>query len=116
LSLPSNKSRPICVGDLNYRYIVSRRLSSKEGEFEIVVTVERVGGSQLLRVNGLYTRDFYLDISEGGLQKSDYVIVKPGDVRVMIENALENGWKPCDGNGVFKYDYENCFSDRRKHN
>ncbi len=93
MSLPKRKSRKLVVSGKCYRYIVSKGHNLGGDTFSLNVTVqsEEGCGSKLV-TEGLTTRDFWLDFSDGAREKDSYSSLTPAHISRIVELALTRGW------------------------
>ncbi len=96
MTLPKKKSRPITVDEMNFRYAISTSRIDDDSNFLLNLTVQTASGEgSLLKIEGMITRDFWLDFSElSNYSKEDYPMLYPSDISKIIKLALKNGWKP----------------------
>jgi len=59
-----------------------------------------------LTVDGLVTRDFWLDFSEVGSEK-DYPVLLPRHIDQIVQRALDAGWNPASPGKPFRLELEN---------
>jgi hypothetical protein len=97
MTLTKKKSRGITVQNQRYRFQVSTTKLDENYNFSLNLTVQHeLSGGAVLKVNGLMTRDFWLDFSDLGSDwnKGDYPIILPRHISKIIELALLAGWSP----------------------
>jgi len=95
LALPKNKSRKIVVDDINYRYAVSVKWKIDcNYDYDLNITVQSESNCAKLIINGMATRDFWLDVSSAPDDFSFYKVVTPKHVERFIKIGLGKGWQP----------------------
>ena len=95
MSLTRKKSRGITVQNQRYRFQVSTAKLDEDYHFSLNLTVQHEqSAGAVLKVNGLITRDFWLDFSDigSGRSKDNYPIILPRHISKIIELALKAGW------------------------
>jgi hypothetical protein len=82
------------VDGLRFRYVISRSRTCDVGRCTLSLTVQiESGRGCLLKVDGILTRDRWLDFPD--LKSSDeYLVIKPGHVAVIVRHARIKGWDP----------------------
>lgn len=94
MALPRKGTRPISVAEEEYRYVVSTSRSAKDGVFKLNLTVQSGDGQgALLLVQGLLTRDVWLDFPEMR-DPPDYVVLTSKHIATAIKIARARGWQP----------------------
>ncbi len=94
MTLPKKHSRSIAVDSIRYRYSVSRSGANDVGVFPLNLTVQiESGHGCILKVNGMFTRDYWLDVPEPA-PLDNYFTLQPGQVATIIRHALRCGWPP----------------------
>ena len=96
MALPKKKSRPITVNDNDYRYAISTTQIDDNWNFSLNLTVQSAKGEgSILKIDGLVTRDVWLDFPNlKKYKKEDYPVFKPSDISRVILTALKKGWIP----------------------
>jgi hypothetical protein len=106
MSYPTKRKgvRNIVVEGVRYRWC----LRTGVDDSHVTLQGEMSGGQQaIVAVRGM--RDPWLGISEGSV---DFIKISPKTVRLMIQQALESGWKPSQRRGSLKMDYRRPAEDR----
>ncbi len=94
MALPSKKSRPISVNDIAFRYIISLGKNTPT-KFKLNVTIqEATGVGKILKIQGLVTRDFWLDFPYEIKSSENYPKLTPKHISVFIQQAFKQGWEP----------------------
>lgn len=110
MSLPKKKSRPITVNNENFRYIISTGKYDEDWNFDLNVTVQIAHGEgSILKVEGLVTRDFWLDAPNEVTSKFDYPVLTPKDISIIISNSIKQGWNPDKKGPPFIIKLDNSF-------
>jgi len=108
MALNKKSSRRIVVDEETFRYKVSATRPDEDGKFQLNVTIQRDAGGSRLEVRGLFTRNFWLDISEPGVKTSkDYPVITPRHIRTIIKQAQQQGWQPEETGPAFVLELEN---------
>lgn len=95
MSLPSKKSRLIVIDNIKYRYIISTTLIDDNWNFKLNITIQIAkGNGAALSIQGLITRDFWLDFSDSPFDMNNYPIVLPSHIAKFIQQAIIKGWNP----------------------
>lgn len=95
MALPKKKSRAITVNNEEYRYIISTGKYDENWSFNLNVTIQIAEGEgNVLKVEGLVTRDYWLDVPSDVTSKEDYPVLTPTDIVFMIEKGIREGWIP----------------------
>tara|TARA_B110000967_G_scaffold208492_1_gene260913 strand:+ start:2828 stop:3184 length:357 start_codon:yes stop_codon:yes gene_type:complete len=96
MALPKKKSRPITVDSMDFRYSISTSKIDDDWNFRLNLTIQIASGEgSILKVDGIVTRDVWLDFSElGKYEKEDYPVFRPSDISRVIKSGLKNGWIP----------------------
>ncbi len=81
---------------MRFRYVVSTSGPCPLGHFSLNVTIQLESGrGALLKVEGILTRDRWLDFPE--IECLDkYPVLTPGDIAVVIRRARARGWNPAE--------------------
>ncbi|WP_417387178.1 hypothetical protein [Gimesia sp.] len=108
MALNRKNSRRIMIEEEAFRYKVSTTRPDEDGKFQLNVTIQRDAGGSRLEVRGLFTRNFWLDISEPGVKTSkDYPVITPRHIRTIIDEAKAAGWQPQKTGPGFVIELEN---------
>ena len=101
MTMPKKNSRPIRVDALPLRYAVSMSKAGEAGLYPMTLTVQMATGrGRILKAQGLFTRDFWLDFPQ--VEVSDqYPVLKPADVVAVVRLARANGWNPAEPGSPF---------------
>jgi len=95
MALPKKKSRLINVNNEKYRYVISTGKYNENWEFDLNIIVQLATGEGCkLKVNGLITRDYWLDFPNEITSKKDYPVLTPKNISKIITNSLKSGWNP----------------------
>ena len=97
MTLVKKKSRAIEVNGVSYRYQVSTTRIDVDGNFSLNVTVQLEHGvGQVLKVEGLITRHYWLDgpMVAAGVDRRNYPALMPKHIAKLIKLALSDGWDP----------------------
>jgi len=101
MALARKNSRPIVVDELSLRHAISQSASQDPGVFAINLTVQDDGGKgRLLKVEGLRSRDFWLDVPDTGAA-DDYLVLKPHHIATIVALARAGGWEPAQPGAPF---------------
>jgi len=110
MALPKKKSRPITVNNENFRYIISTEKYNTDWTFNLNITVQIAEGQgNILKIEGLVTRDFWLDFPYDITEKKDYPLLTPKDISLIIKNSLNKGWNPNKKGSPFIIKLDNSF-------
>ncbi|HEY0585571.1 MAG TPA: hypothetical protein VGD52_05520 [Pseudoduganella sp.] len=92
MTLPKRKSRSIEVEQVRHRYIISKPATENKACFKLNLTIQvESGHGSILKVEGLSTRDLWLDFPK--LESTaKYPVLKPQHVAALIRHALTQGW------------------------
>ena len=94
MALPKKKSRLITLNNKSFRYIISTGKPDEDWNFNLNLTIQDSSGEgNLLKVEGLITRDFWLDFPNS-TKKEDYPVLTPNDISKIITNGIKLGWNP----------------------
>lgn len=110
MTLSRKKSIGITVLNERYRFQVSTTKLDENYNFSLNLTVQlELSGGAVLKVNGLMTRDFWIDFSDLGSDwnKDDYPIIQPKHISKIIELALLAGWTPTEKGLAFEVSTDN---------
>lgn len=94
-----------------YRYSISTSKVDESGNFQLnlIIQIESGEGS-MLKVEGIVTRDVWLDFSElGKHKKEDYPVFRPGDIHRVILAGLRAGWTPTEKGKPYILKLDNSF-------
>ncbi len=96
MALPKKKSRPITVCGVNFRYSISTTKIDDDWSFSLNLTIQiESGDGRILKVDGIVTRDMWLDFLKlDKYKKEDYPVFRPGDISRIIKAGLNDGWAP----------------------
>jgi hypothetical protein len=95
MALPKKKSRTITVNDEEYRYIISTGKYDEKNNFDLNITIQIAHGeANILKIEGLVTRDFWLDFPNEIKSKEEYPIITIKDISKIIVNSIKRGWNP----------------------
>lgn len=111
MSLPKKKSRSITVNNKHFKYVVSRARTYEENwvfKLNIIVQIAHGEGS-ILKVEGLTTRDFWLDVPNDIGCNKDYPILTIKDISILIKNSINQGWNPVKKGSPFIIKLDNSF-------
>lgn len=111
MALPKKKSRPITVNDMNFRYSISTSKIDNDWNFSLNLTIRIASGEgSVLKINGIVTRDVWLDFSElGKHEKEDYPVFRPSDISRVIKSGLKDGWTPKEKGKPYILKLDNSF-------
>ena len=111
MAMNKKKSRAINVNGIPYRYSVRTFSQNNEDwSFNLNIIVQLASGEGCyLKVDGVYTRDFWLDISSHIHDSSEYFTVRPKHIAKLIELALKEGWQPETNSGPYHFKADNGF-------
>jgi hypothetical protein len=112
MAMSKKKSRAITVNEIPYRYSVQHSLTlrNEDGSLNLNIVVQHESGDGCyLKVIGVYTRDFWLDISDHKHESSEYLKVTPKHIAKIIEMALEEGWQPTVKAPPFNFKADNAY-------
>ena len=113
MALPKKKSRPITVNNEQFRYVISTGKYNENWEFDLNVTVQTATGEgAILKVEGLVTRDFWLDFPYDVTTREDYPVLTPKDISLIIKNSISQGWKPNEKGSPFVIRLDNSFAEK----
>lgn len=103
MTLTVKKSRPVKVGNTDYRYQVSTTKIDEDYNFSLNVTVQKWNPPEgIFQVSGLVARDYWLDISDGTKWNiGDYPVLLPQHLSRLIEFAISKGWSKTAKGKVF---------------
>ena len=89
------KSRPITVGDIKFRYQISTSQLDENYNFKLNLTIEKVEPKgNMLIVQGITTRNFWLDFSDHlKINEDNYPVILPSHISSIVQYAISNGWK-----------------------
>lgn len=112
MALPSKKSRPITVNNIEFHYIISTTKIDDNWRFSLNLTVQNANGQgSKLKTEGLLTRDIWLDFSDAEkLKKEDYPVLKPKDIQEIIKTGLNQGWDPKQNGKTFRLKIDNSLA------
>ncbi|OJJ18321.1 hypothetical protein BKI52_26240 [marine bacterium AO1-C] len=109
MALPKKKSRQIIVENESYFYVVSTGKPDKDWNFNLNLTVQDASGQgSLLKIEGLVTRDFWLDFPYA-TKKEDYPVLTSKDIAKVIMSGIKSGWKPKENGPPFIIKLDNNF-------
>ena len=109
MALPKKKSRLISVEDTKFRYIISTGKPDEHWNFRLSLIVQDASGKgNILKIEGLVTRDFWLDFPNSR-NKENYPVLKPKDVAEAIKYGIKSGWQPKENNKPFILKLDNSF-------
>jgi len=95
MAMNQKKSRTIIVNGIPFRFAVRSSTRNQDGSFNLNITAQHESGDgSYLKVNGVYTRDFWLDTPDQTYESTEYFKVTPKHVAELISIALEKGWQP----------------------
>ncbi len=113
MALPKKKSRLLTVNNDEFRYVISTGKYNENWEFNLNITVQlATGEGAKLKVEGLVTRDFWLDFPNDVTSKEDYPVLTPKDISIIIKNGLKQGWKPSEKGASFIIRLDNSFAKK----
>ncbi len=109
MSLAKKKSRSITVADVEYRYQISTSKMDENANFSMNLTIHReFPKGKALTVQGLMTRDFWIDFSDRAeWTESDYPVIKPSHIAATIQKAISLGWDSSKASRAFKIETTN---------
>ncbi|EOV9228612.1 hypothetical protein ACN5ZZ_004711 [Vibrio parahaemolyticus] len=95
MSLSNKKSREITIDGIKYRYQVSTTKLDEKFNFTLNLTVQcSESEGAVLQVKGLITRNVWLDFLESNvLDRSLYPIILPRHIHVIVNMAINYGWR-----------------------
>ncbi|WP_299150347.1 hypothetical protein [uncultured Dokdonia sp.] len=94
MALSKKKSRLITLENKSFRYIISTGKADVDWNFSLNLTIQDSKGvGNLLKVEGLVTRDFWVDFPNS-TKKEDYPVLTPKDISKIITNSIKSGWNP----------------------
>ena len=109
MTLTTKKSRPIKINSEDFRYQISTTKIDEKWNFALNITVQKWAPPQgVLEINGLVTRDFWLDLSEGAKWNiGDYPVVLPKHIARLVKFAVSKGWNVVSTGKSFRLETDN---------
>jgi hypothetical protein len=104
VALPRKNTRSINIDGIAFQWAISSRAQPETGRIRLFVKSQNGGDKGIL----VYVpcRDFWLDISDSGLDPSNYRPLKPSDVRAIIVAAIKADWEPGITRKQLTFDYD----------
>jgi|GEM_PF-2387045 len=94
MAFSKKTSRPITVDSIGYRYQISTSVLDDDRNLTLNVSVLREGSSgAMLKIEGLVTRDYWLDFADGITDVSEYPVIKPRHTAELIRKGIAAGWQ-----------------------
>jgi hypothetical protein len=113
MALPKKKSRPITVNGEDFRYVVSTGKYDDNWDFNLNITIQIAHGKgNILKIEGLVTRDFWLDFPNDVSSKDSYPVLTPKDISILIINGIKAGWHPNEKGTPFTIKLDNSFATK----
>ena len=107
MTIARKRSRSITVDGNKFRYKVSTSTCDKDCYFQLTASIQIAqGNGALLKVNGLITRNYWLDFPYP-INDNEYPIIMPRHVEMFIRHGIIDGWKPEIPGPVHKLKFEN---------
>ena len=108
MSMNKKKSRPIVHDDISFRYVISQSTQNEDGSFNLNIIIQHAEGvGSYLKINGIYSRDYWLDLPDTVSDFTQYVSITPKHITKFIELALKQGWQPTIKGPPFKLAIDN---------
>ncbi len=97
MTFNKKKTRPITVGEVDYRFGVSISKIDEGRDYRLNISVQKESGDgAILKAIGLLTRDFWSDAHDlppVESWQSTYPTVTPKHIAVLIKKAIADGWQ-----------------------
>ena len=96
MALSKKKSRLIVVAGEKYRFTISMSYPHQDYIFDLNITIQHESANgAYLKVNGLATRDYWLDFPNcHPINDLNYPVITPWHIEKFIAQALSQGWQP----------------------
>ena len=106
--ISKKNSRNIVVNSIKFRYAVSNSEIDGDAEhFRMNIIIQSESNGRKLIVNGITTRDIWLDFSEYPKDHSLYSLVTPKHIDQFIKLAIEKGWSHSESGKNFHLNVDN---------